>query len=152
MARGVNKVILVGNLGADPEVRRSEQGVAFGSLRVATTEQWKSRENNENVERTEWHRVRVFRGLAEVAERYLKKGDRIYVEGRMETRSYEKDGITRYATDVVAREMIMLGKRSSDSDGDYTPQQSSSAPAGRASSPAKESPADDSAFEDDLPF
>ena len=165
MARGINKVILVGNLGQDPDIRYSAKDQPFGTLNVATTEQWFSRENNTNEERTQWHRVRVFRGLAEIAERYLKKGHRIYVEGRLETRSYEQDGITKYATEIVAREMLMLGGRGDgDGGGGEAPmQRESRRPAaddsaagqsgggGRGAEPAKDS-GGDPGFEDNLPF
>ena len=163
MARGINKVILVGNLGQDPDIRYSANDQPFGTLNVATTEQWFSRENNTNEERTQWHRVRVFRGLAEIAERYLKKGHRIYVEGRLETRSYEQDGITKYATEIVAREMLMLGGRGDGDGGEAPMQRESRRPAadnsasgqsgggGRSTEPAKDS-GGDPGFEDNLPF
>lgn len=113
MARtGVNKVILVGNLGRDPEVRETGSGVKVATLNLATTESYWDKTAQERKDRTEWHRVILWRGLADVADQYLKKGSTVYVEGRLTTRSYEQDGVTKYTTEVVAGEMIMLGGRS----------------------------------------
>ena len=110
MARGVNKVILVGNLGADPETRYTASGSAITSIRIATSEQWKDKQTGENQERTEWHRVKFFGRLAEIAGEYLKKGRQVYVEGSLRTDKYtDKDGIERYSTDIIANEMQMLG-------------------------------------------
>jgi len=110
MARGVNKVILVGNLGADPEVRYSASGMAICSIRVATSEQWKDKQTGENQERTEWHRVKAFGRLAEIMGEYLRKGRQVYIEGSLRTEKYtDKEGIERYSTDIVASEMQMLG-------------------------------------------
>jgi len=115
MAGSVNKVILVGNLGADPEIRRSAAGDAIASFRMATSETWKDRESGERKERTEWHTVVVFNPqLAEVAEKFLKTGAKVYVEGQLATRKWEKDGIERYTTEVVLQkfrgELQMLDK------------------------------------------
>ena len=112
MARGINKVILVGNLGADPEVRYTPAGMAITSIRIATSESWKDKQTGEQQERTEWHRVKFFGRLAEIAGEYLKKGSQVYVEGKLRTDEYEKDGIKRYSTDIIADEMQMLGSRS----------------------------------------
>ena len=110
MARGVNKVILVGNLGADPETRYSASGSAITSIRIATSEQWKDKQTGENQERTEWHRVKFFGRLAEIAGEYLRKGRQVYIEGSLRTDKYtDKDGIERYSTDIIANEMQMLG-------------------------------------------
>ncbi|MFT3789579.1 MAG: single-stranded DNA-binding protein [Rudaea sp.] len=111
MARGINKVILVGNLGADPETRYMPSGNAVTSIRIATSESWKDKQTGEQQERTEWHRVEFFGRLAEIAGEYLKKGRQVYVEGRLRTDEYEKDGIKRYSTKIVADEMQMLGGR-----------------------------------------
>lgn len=111
MARGINKVILVGNLGADPETRYTPSGTAITSIRVATSESWKDKQTGEQQERTEWHRVKFFGRLAEIAGEYLKKGSQVYVEGKLRTDEYEKDGIKRYSTDIIADEMQMLGSR-----------------------------------------
>ncbi|MDO1529553.1 single-stranded DNA-binding protein [Fulvimonas sp. R45] len=110
MARGVNKVILVGNLGADPEVRYSAGGTAIASLRIATSESWMDKQSGERQERTEWHRVKLFGRLAEIAGEYLKKGRQVYIEGSLRTDKYTgQDGVERYSTDIVANEMQMLG-------------------------------------------
>ena len=107
---GVNKVILVGNLGKDPEIRALESGVKVARFSLATTESYKDRTTGERVDQTEWHNVTLWRGLAEVAERYLRKGSQVYLEGKLQTRSYEdKDGVTRYTTDIVGQTMTMLG-------------------------------------------
>ena len=112
MARGVNKVILVGNLGADPETRAMPSGTTVANLRIATTENWKDRQSGENQERTEWHRVALFGRLAEVAAEYLKKGSQVYIEGSLRTRKWQdKQGNERYSTEIVANDMQMLGGR-----------------------------------------
>lgn len=152
---GVNKVILVGRLGKDPEVRHLESGVAVANFPIATSEIYKDRNTGERREQTEWHNIVLWRGLADISEKYLKKGDMVYIEGKLRTRSWEKDGVTRYTTEIVGDNMTMLGsKGSSDSgsgnngynNGNYgaaEPVQSQT-----PSSPA----ADISAEEDDLPF
>ncbi|AVQ00358.1 single-stranded DNA-binding protein (plasmid) [Ahniella affigens] len=110
MARGINKVILVGNLGADPETRYTQNGGAITTIKVATSESWKDKQTGENQERTEWHRVKFFGRLAEIAGEYLKKGRQVYVEGSLRTDKYtDKEGIERYTTDIIANEMQMLG-------------------------------------------
>lgn len=110
---GVNKVIIVGRLGKDPEIRHLESGVAVASFSVATSETYKDRTTGEKKEITEWHNVVLWRGLAEVAEKYLNKGDMVYIEGKLRTRSWEKDGVTRYTTEVVGDNMTMLSPKSS---------------------------------------
>lgn len=114
---GVNKVILLGRLGKDPEVRHLENGTPVTSFSIATSESYKDRTSGEKVEKTEWHNVVLWRGLAEVAEKYLHKGDQVYIEGKLQTRSWEKDGVTRYTTEIVGREMTMLGKGQTQSGG-----------------------------------
>jgi single-strand DNA-binding protein len=110
MARGINKVILVGNLGADPEVRYTANNAAITTIKVATSESWKDKQTGEMQERTEWHRVKFFGRLAEIAGEYLKKGRQVYVEGSLRTDKYtDKEGVERYATDIIANEMQMLG-------------------------------------------
>ncbi len=106
---GVNKVIIVGRLGKEPEVRHLENGASVANFPVATSEVYKDRNTGERKEQTEWHNVVLWRGLADVAEKYLKKGDQVYVEGKLRTRSWEKDGITRYTTEIVGDNMTMLG-------------------------------------------
>lgn len=109
MARGINKVILVGNLGNDPEVRYSQSGSAITTISVATSESWKDK-NGEQQERTEWHRVKFFGRLAEIAGEYLKKGRQVYIEGSLRTEKYtDKSGVEKYSTDIIANEMQMLG-------------------------------------------
>ncbi len=111
MARGINKVILVGNLGADPEVRFTGSGTPVCNMRLATSEVYKDQDGN-NVEKTEWHHIVAWARLAEICGEYLKKGSQVYFEGSMQTRSYDdKDGVTKYITEVKAREMMILGSR-----------------------------------------
>ena len=118
MARGVNKVILVGTLGKDPEVRYSQAGSAITSVSLATNEKWKDK-NGEMQERTEWHRVKFFGRLAEIAGEYLKKGGQCYVEGRLRTEKYTgKDGVEKYSTDIIADEMMLLGGGAGAGGGD----------------------------------
>lgn len=106
--RGVNKVILIGNLGSDPELRYTASGTAVAKFSVATTESYNDKDGNRQ-EQTEWHRIVVWRKLAEICGQYLSKGKQVYIEGRLRTTSYEKDGIKRYTTEIEAREMLMLG-------------------------------------------
>ncbi|MDN5204414.1 single-stranded DNA-binding protein [Fulvivirgaceae bacterium BMA10] len=111
---GVNKVILIGNLGRDPEVRHLENGTAVASFSIATTESYKDRNTGERKDITDWHNIVLWRGLAEIAEKFLKKGSQVYIEGKLKTRSWEdKDGNTRYTTEVVGDNMTMLGGRGS---------------------------------------
>ena len=118
MARGINKVILVGNLGNDPEVRYTTSGSAVTTISLATAESWRDKNTNEMQERTEWHRVVFFNRLAEIAGEYLKKGRQVYVEGKLQTRKWQdKDGQDRYTTEVVANEMQMLGGGGSSGGG-----------------------------------
>src|SRR6201991_4790418 len=110
MARGINKVIIVGNLGADPETRYTGSGTAITSLRIATSEAWTDKQSGEKQERTEWHRVKLFGKLAEIAGEYLKKGRQVYIEGSLRTDKYtDKDGVERFSTDIIGNEMQMLG-------------------------------------------
>lgn len=116
----VNKVIVVGNLGRDPEVRYTQSGAAICSITVATSRQWKDKTSGERQEETEWHRVTLFDRLAEIASEYLKKGRPVFIEGRLKTRKYtDKDGVEKYSTDIIATEMQLLGGRES---GDDSPQ------------------------------
>ena len=152
MARGVNKVILVGNLGKDPEVRYSPGGQAVANVTIATSESWKDKNTGEKQERTEWHRIVFFGRLAEIAGEYLKKGSQIYIEGRLQTRKWQdKEGKDRYTTEIVANDMQMLGSRSgagmpSETASQEPPTESATAGAPRAKSAAG---AD---FDDDIPF
>ena len=118
MARGVNKAIIVGNLGRDPEVRYTANGNAIANITVATTESWKDKQSGERQEKTEWHRVVFFGRLAEIAGEYLKKGAQVYIEGRLQTRKWEdKSGQERYTTEIVASDMQMLGSRGGGASG-----------------------------------
>ena len=158
MARGINKVILVGNLGNDPEIRYTPGGAAVANVTIATNESWKDKNTGEKQERTEWHRVVFFSRLAEIVGEYLRKGSQVYVEGRLQTRKWQdKSGNDRYTTEIVANEMQMLGGRSGAGMPDSQPAYQSpapSAPASSAVSPATAAPAPAAAadFDDDIPF
>lgn len=166
MARGVNKVILVGNVGGDPEVRYMPSGGAVTNLTLATSESWKDKQTGQPQERTEWHRVVFFNRLAEIAGEYVRKGSKLYVEGALRTRQWEQDGVKRYTTEIVASEMQMLDSRqgAAQQGGGYQPQPApqqnyQQAPAGGASQPAsapqqpEQQPGGfDSDFDDDIPF
>ncbi len=148
-SRGVNKVILIGNLGQDPEVRYMPNGGAVCNITVATSETWKDKNTGENQERTEWHRVVMFRRLAEIAGEYLKKGSKVYLEGRLQTRKWQdQQGQDRYTTEIVADEMQMLDSRGGGST-DFRPAQSNAAP--QQSQQPQNAPVDNG-FEDDIPF
>ena len=144
---GVNKVILVGNLGKDPEVRHLESGVAVASFTLATSETYRDRNTGEKKTLTEWHNIVLWRGLAEIAEKYLNKGDQIYIEGRLRSRSWESDSGTRYITEVVGDNMVMLGSRKG-SEPESTPAPTSETKQEVAQIP----PEIESEEEDDLPF
>ena len=146
MSRGINKVILIGNIGQDPEVKYMPSGGAVCNVSVATTESWTDRASGERQERTEWHRVVLFKRLAEIAGEYLRKGSQVYVEGRLQTRKWQDgSGQDRYSTEIVALDMQMLGPRSGSSMG-FEP---SSEP-DRATRQAPPSAPDE--FDDDIPF
>jgi single-strand DNA-binding protein len=159
MARGINKVILVGNLGADPETRYTANGAAITTIRVATSESWRDKQTGETQERTEWHRVKFFGRLAEIAGEYLRKGRQVYIEGSLRTDKWQdQSGQDRYTTEVIANEMQMLGGR-----GDDAPARSSQggfrdggeAPSRGGSSQSRSQPAqevEDSFTDDDIPF
>jgi len=145
MARGVNKVILIGHLGKDPEVRYSPQGSAVANITLATSEQWKDKTSGEKQERTEWHRLVFFARLAEIAGEYLKKGAPIYVEGRLQTRKWtDKEGVERYTTEIVVNEMQMLGGRSSEGS-------AGAAPAKKVAG-SDVNPPTGGSLDDDIPF
>jgi single-strand DNA-binding protein len=146
MARGINKVILIGNLGRDPETRYSQGGSPVTNFSVATSENWRDRQTGEQQERTEWHNVVCFNRLAEIAGEYLKKGSRVYVEGSLRTSSWEQDGQKRYRTEIMARDLQMLDSRGG---GAPTGFESSSAPPQRDNAPTV---TDDDDFDDDIPF
>lgn len=144
MAKGVNKVILLGNLGNDPEIRYTQGGMAITTLSVATTHVRKDRDGNQQ-EKTEWHRVKLFGKLGEIAGEYLKKGRQVYIEGRLEYGSYEKDGVKHYTTDIVANEMQMIG------GGEREAVRSSEGTRREPEKPAQFDPRTDG-FDDDIPF
>jgi single-strand DNA-binding protein len=152
---GVNKVILVGNLGKDPEVRHLESGVPVASFSIATSESYNDKSSGERKTVTEWHNVVLWRGLAEVAEKYLHKGDQVYIEGKLRTRQWEKDGITRYTTEVVGENMTMLGGRPKPEGAPAAPAAAStpaSQPAASPSEPAAPAVDTSQTEVDDLPF
>ncbi len=147
MARGINKVILIGNLGADPETRHTAGGNAVTNLSLATTDSWRDRQSGDTQEKTEWHRVVMFSKLAEIAGEYLRKGSKVYIEGRLQTRKWQdRDGNDRWTTEIVANDMQMLDSRGGsepleDRGGQYDRGPASSAPSGGGGS-----------LEDDIPF
>ena len=158
MARGVNKVILIGHLGADPETRAMPSGMQVANLRLATTESWKDKASGEQQERTEWHNVALFGRLGEIAAEYLRKGSQVYIEGRLRTRKWQdKEGRDRYTTEIVGSDMQMLGGRGGPgggSGGGYSDTPSRAEPAeatlGGGSGAGGSAPRDD--FDDDIPF
>ena len=150
MARGVNKVILIGNLGRDPEVRYTPNGLAVANITIATSESWKDKQSGEPVERTEWHRVVMYQRLAEISGEYLRKGSKVYIEGRLQTRKWQDktSGQDRFTTEIIADTMQMLdskGGNASDASGAYEK------PAAVNAAPLSAAPAMDQ-FDDDIPF
>ena len=164
----VNKVILVGNLGRDPEVRYMPNGEAVANFSIATTENWKDK-SGVKQEKTEWHNIVMYRRLAEIAGEYLKKGRPVYIEGRLQTRKWEKDGVTRYSTEIIGDQMQMLGSKDSGGSSNTSydggmdqgnaseemnqsqPRQSAQAPVSNQQAPTKSGGNFDD-FEDDIPF
>ena len=163
MARGINKVILVGNLGRDPETRYMPSGGAVTNVSIATSKGWKDKDSGEQKERTEWHRIDFFNKLAEIAGEYLKRGSKVYIEGELRTRDWEKDGQKHYTTEVVASEMQMLDSRGEmggggSSSGGQDSGQGGGPSSGGSGSSGSSSPAEDFGpppsddFDDDIPF
>ena len=161
MARGINKVILIGNLGADPEIRYTPNGVAVANATLATSSAWKDKQSGESQERTEWHRIVFFNRLAEIVGEYLRKGSKIYIEGSLRTRKWQdKNGIDRYTTEIVANEMQMLDSKGSSGGGnaggggfegyDQLPEAQGGGGSSYQSSSAPSPAGAD--FEDDIPF
>lgn len=155
-SRGINKVIIVGNLGQDPETRHMPSGGAVTNVSIATSETWKDKQTGEQKENTEWHRVVFFNRLAEIAGEYLKKGSKVYVEGRLQTRKWQgQDGQDRYTTEIVANEMQMLDSRGGGGGGDYS---GGGGGMGGGQQPAPQSegapaqPKNFDDFDDDIPF
>jgi single-strand DNA-binding protein len=156
MARGINKVIIVGNLGGDPETRYMPSGSAVTNITVATNESWKDKQTGEQKDRTEWHKVAMFGRLAEIAAEYLRKGSQVYIEGKLRTRKWQgKDGQDRYTTEIIADEMQMLGGRGGAGGGGGSfgggggGQQGGGQQGGGESAPPQPGPDD---FDDDIPF
>ena len=159
MARGVNKVIVVGNLGADPEVRYMPSGGAVTNISVATSEQWTDKTSGEKQERTEWHRITLFNRLGEIAGEYLKKGSQVYIEGSLRTDKYQdkNTGEDRYSTSIIANNMQLLGSRmDSAGGGDFSQAPRAAAPsqqpAGRAQTQPEPATADAGGLDEDIPF
>ncbi len=157
-SRGVNKVILIGNLGADPEVRYTPSGDAMATMSLATSETWKDKQTGQTQERTEWHRVVLFGRLAEIAGEYLKKGRQVYIEGTLRTRKWQgQDGQDRYTTEIIAREMQLLGVRGDNAaafeQGAPAYPEASAPPPSKPASAGKPAPQNLDDFEDDdIPF
>lgn len=148
MARGINKVILVGNLGQDPDTKYMPSGSAVTNLRIATTESFKDRESGQQQERTEWHSVAMFGKLAEIAGEYLRKGSQVYIEGKLRTRKWQdKQGQDRYTTEIVADQMLMLGGRGGGMSAGAESMGAESAP-----TPRRPSAAPETELDDDIPF
>tara|TARA_R100001377_G_scaffold28814_1_gene15666 strand:+ start:85 stop:579 length:495 start_codon:yes stop_codon:yes gene_type:complete len=164
MARGVNKVILVGNVGGDPETKAMPSGSMVANITVATSESWKDKQTGQAQERTEWHRVVFFNRLAEIVSEYVRKGSKVYIEGSLRTRSWEQEGVKRYSTEIVASEMQMLDSREGGQQQQQTPQQRQKQQAPMAKVPQQYQAqqqaqnqqqarqAMDNAFDDDIPF
>jgi len=159
MARGINKVILVGNLGADPDTRYMPSGKAVTNIRIATSESWKDKTTGDQQERTEWHGIVLFDKLGEIAAEYLRKGSQVYIEGSLRTRKWQdKEGKDRYTTEIVARDMQMLGGRGGASGGGGAAMGGGGGGESRPARPAAPEerappPADDGGgFDDDIPF
>lgn len=156
MAKSLNRVTLLGNLGQDPELRSTPQGSSVCNLNIATTESYKDRNTNQWQDYTDWHRVVLWEGLADTAAKYLKKGDKVYIEGKLKTRSYEQEGVTKYITEVRAMSMIMLGRSSGGGQSSGSSYQST-APAGNSNTAQENYSSNndmDNDFEDDddVPF
>ena len=151
MARGVNKVIIVGNLGGDPETRYMPSGAAVTNMTVATNESWKDKQTGEQKERTEWHKVAMFNRLAEIAAEYLRKGSQVYIEGKLRTRKWQdQNGNDRWTTEIIADEMQMLGGRGgAGGGGSFGGGQQGGGQKGGSSAPPQPGPDD---FDDDIPF
>ena len=158
MARGINKAIIVGNLGRDPEVRYTANGSAVANVTIATSESWKDKQSGERQERTEWHRVVFFGRLAEIAEEYLKKGSQVYIEGSIRTQKWQdkESGQDRYTTEIVARDMQMLGSRGVEASGasgdDYSGAASSATASSATASSGGGASGGDADLDDDIPF
>ncbi|MGV3590441.1 MAG: single-stranded DNA-binding protein [Gammaproteobacteria bacterium] len=164
-SRGVNKVILVGNVGQDPETRYMPNGGAVTNVTLATSETWKDKNTGENQERTEWHRVVFYQRLAEIVAEYVKKGSKLYIEGALRTRSWEQDGVKRYTTEIIANEMQMLDSRGAggssggnEGGGNWQPRGNAGGASGGGmsggggGSRGQQKPVPEDSFDDDIPF
>jgi single-strand DNA-binding protein len=163
MARGVNKVILIGNVGGDPEVRYLPNGNAVANVTLATSDSWKDKQTGQQQERTEWHRVVFFGRLAEIVGEYVRKGSKLYIEGRLQTREWEKDGVKRYTTEIVVDiggQMQLLDGKPQGGEQGMAPRPQQQRPAPQQSAPQQQRPAqqpqqampDYDSFDDDIPF
>jgi single-strand DNA-binding protein len=153
MARGINKVIIVGNLGQDPEVRYLQNGGAVANFTVATSESWTDKNTNEKKEQTEWHKVVIYQRLAEIAGEYLRKGSKVYLEGKLKTRKWtDKDGVERYTTEIVCNELQMLDGKQDNQQQAPAPQQRQQAAPQQQQRQAPIPQAEPMDFEDDIPF
>jgi len=165
MARGVNKVILVGTCGQDPETRYLPSGNAVTNLSLATSEQWTDKQTGQKVEKTEWHRVSLFGKVAEIAGEYLRKGSQVYIEGKLQTREWEKDGVKRYTTEIIVdmqgTMQLLGGRNNNEGGGDAAPRQQRPAPqrepqqqaqAPRQTQQQAQPAQDFDSFDDDIPF
>jgi single-strand DNA-binding protein len=148
MAGSLNKVMLIGRLGRDPEIRYSQDGRAVVNFSMATSQQWSDKDSGERKERTDWHRVVIFGRLAEICSQYLSKGRLVYIEGRLQTRSYEQDGVTKYITEIVANDMQMLESKNA---AQYADNAAPSYNSGGPSAP-QSAPSSGNEFDDDIPF
>lgn len=156
MARGINKVILIGNLGRDPETRYSQGGNAVTRFSLATSDSWRDRQTGEQHDQTEWHNIVCFTRLAEIAGEYLRKGSKVYIEGRLQTSSWEQEGQKRFRTEIIARDLQMLDSRSGSGAPSGFDQGSESGPpashAPSADAPSAAAPSGGDDFDDDIPF
>lgn len=160
MARGINKVILVGNLGADPDTRYMPSGKAVTNIRVATSESWKDKQTGDTQERTEWHGIVMYDKLGEIAAEYLRKGSQVYIEGKLRTRKWQdKEGKDRYTTEIIADQMQMLGSRGGGGGGSSEPREPRSASRQAPAEDRTAAPVDEGGggggggeFDDDIPF
>jgi len=163
MARGLNKAMLIGRLGKDPDLRFTQGGLAVANFTVATNEEWMDKAAGEKKERTEWHRIVVFGKLAEICGEYLAKGKQVYLEGRLQTRSWEQDGVTKYTTEIVASDMQMLDPKSASgaygnaggnagNNAGYSNNQQTAGPSSQQQAPAPAAAPPSGNFDDDIPF
>jgi len=152
MAHGINKVILIGNVGGDPEIKYMPSGDPVTSLSIATSESWKDKQTGQPQERAEWHRVVFFNRLAEIAQEYVKKGSKLYIEGALRTRQWEQDGVKRYSTEIVASDMQMLDSRQGGAPAGTHGGQGAPQSGGQQQQPAQQPQQQAGGFDDDVPF